>query len=435
MKNLLSLCFVLLLLFSTACKNDEPTMDPNAQCNEYIPVLMLHGFLAASDTYKNFNYWFEYNGYCENWLYTMDRNTLDQATDFTIELDSMVNVILTETGASKINLIGHSAGGGLGYDYLSTAAHANKVNQYVHLASFVNDAPAGPNAEIPTLNIWSESDLIVEGANIDGAENVMLTDADHYQVATNSDSFINVYSFFNDGKIPTVNIVNESAGFNVSGKAVTLGENTPIANATIEIYALDKETGFRNNNEPDIVIGSEANGTWGPINLLADTYYEFLVINNDNPLSRQVHYYIEPVEQSTPLLYLRTIPPLGSLAGLLLSALPTSDEQAVMAFFAASQAVVYGRDALTVNEENLATEAFTSLDQSTIAMFLYDNGNSQTDASSHGGLFDTSPFLNAVDVYFEPDENNYSTIEFNGRKLNIPHWPSESDGVSVAVFY
>ena len=53
-------------------------------------------------------------------------------------------------------------------------------------------------SDIPMLNLWSSADLAVPGGDVEGIDNVQLTEEDHYQIATSVDSFAAIYEFFYD---------------------------------------------------------------------------------------------------------------------------------------------------------------------------------------------------------------------------------------------
>jgi len=331
MKCLIFILIINLLLLSSCEKDISTSTIKTDQCNKnHLPVLMLHGFLAASDTYNNFYQLFSSNGYCNNALYVMDRNTLNLNADFNSVLDSMVNHILTNTNHNQINLIGHSAGGGLGYTYLNDSLSKNKVANYVHLASFPQSEPAG---KVATLNIWSMEDLIVKGDNIEGAENLILENADHYQVATSSKSFQTIFEFFNNDEKPQYTSVQKQQELKISGKVVTLGENVPVKNTTVNIYPLDENTGKRLDETPEHTLTTDEYGNWNVVNLKPNQPYEFFVRNPNNTEDRPMHYYRENFTRSTPLVYLRTIPPKGSLARIILGDLPAENEQAVTSHY------------------------------------------------------------------------------------------------------
>jgi hypothetical protein len=338
---------------------------------------------------------------------------------------------LASTSATQVELVGHSAGGGLGYDYLSDANRAAKVAHYVHLASNPQSGPAGPDGDVPTLNIYSPYDAIVTGGDIPGATNVVLEQKDHYQVATSEESFVEMFNFFRNEVPAHVQITTDDKR-TIGGKVLTLGENQALVGATVNIYKLNSTTGERLELQPELTFTTDMDGNWGSFDAEEGVHYEFEVISA-NPSDRKLHYYREPFLTSDRLIYLRTFPPASSLAGTLLASLPEDDDQAVVVSFTASQAVIYNRDEMMVDGVDLSTQEFSSESNSTIAYFLYDDGNGQTDESAVG-LFAFTPFLTGVDVFFPTAQPAPINLEFNGRELNVPSWPSESEGVTIAVF-
>lgn len=436
MKKLLLPLFIVSLLV-TACKKDECPEDmidndgTEAVCDTaYNPVVMCHGLLASGDTYAGQVKRFRQNNYCENSIYVFDWNTLGGGSS-ELELDAFIDDVLAATGATQVELVGHSAGGGLGYDYLSDPTRAAKVSHYVHIGSSPQAGPAGPNGEIPTLNIYSLYDAIVEGADIPGATNVVLDLKDHYEVATSEETFTEVFKFFR-GEAPATTQIMADDTRSIGGKVLTLGENEPLVDATVNVYELDAATGLRLQLQPVNSYMTDANGNWGSFEAKANTNYEFEVVSA-NASDRKLHYYREPFITSDALVYLRAFPPATSLAGTLLASLPEDDDQAVVIAFTASQAVINNRDEMMVEGVNLSTPDFASEDNSTIAYFLYDDGNGQTD-ESQVGLFGFTPFLTGVDVFFPTDQTQTVNLVFNGREINVPSWPSETEGVTIAVF-
>ncbi len=448
LKQLLLLVFILGLIASCGKDDDttpetctvvtpdpdpDPDPDPIAICNDTLnPIVMLHGALASGDTYATQAMRFTSNDYCEDRLFAFDWNTLGGSGNELL-LDAFIDDVLAQTNATQVDLVGHSAGGGLSYTYLSDETRAAKVAHYAHLGSGAQSGPAGPNGEVPTINIYSTDDLIVAGSDIAGAENVMQSGPDHYEIATNAPTFEAMYEFFNDRTPETSEIVEEET-VSISGKVVTLGENEALDMATIEIYEVDTATGFRINTMPDTVILSDADGHWGPWQVKKNTNYEFFVQTTD-PTDRIIHYYREAFTHSNPLVYLRMFPPAGSTAGLILSGIPEDDNQTAMAVFTASQATIYQRDALMVNGVDLATEELTAANKTTIAMFLYDdNGDGQTSLAIPFTFAFLNTFLTGADFFIPTVEPETVAIEFNNRELNVPNWKSGTDGVIVAVF-
>lgn len=395
---------------------------------------MLHGFLASGDTYANTTMRFTSNGYCEDRIFVYDWNSIGGGNNVNA-LDQFIDNVLSQTNADKVELAGHSAGSGYCYNYLSTAAHAAKVAHYVHLAGNPTAGPAGPSGEVPTLNIYSTDDMTVAGGNIPGATNLQLNGADHYQVATGTATFDAMYRFFNNDEAPaTTAITRQNWEITVSGKVLTLGENEPRPGATINVYPLDPLSGERlTDSNLNYTLTADPNGHWGPITLLRSIPYEFQTITNVAG-DRPVVYYREGFNHNNPLVYLRTLPPSSSIAGLLLNGLPSDDNQTVMAVFTASQATVSSRDTLIVDNNILSTPQFAPATETAIAFFLYDsNNNSQTDNSSIF-TFGLTPFLAGVDMFFHTEPRYAIHLEFNGRSMYVPSIKSQTDGIVVAVF-
>lgn len=399
--------------------------------NELTPVVMVHGFLASGDTYEKQAMRFTTNGYCRERIFAFDWNSLSN-DDKTPLLDQFIDDVLRETGAEQVDLLGHSAGGGLGYSYLSDSLRSQKVRRYVHLASGANSGPAGPAGEIPTLNIWSDGDEVVSSSDIPGAENLMLIGADHYEAATSEETFSAIYAFLNDGESPTTTEILPEMEIALSGKILTFAENNPTNGANLQIFEVNPATGERLSTAADAEFTADAAGNWGPFAAEAETTYEFFVSSSDTA-ERPVHYYREAFIRSNHLIYLRTVPPPTTFAGTLLNILPKEDEESVLAVFSASQAVIHQRDQLTVNNRQLATEALASADQTTIAFFIFDTGDNMTSEDAHP-LFLAFSFLNAVDIFIPSTPASAIELTFNGRNLVVRNWPSETGGVVVPVF-
>lgn len=431
--------FILLAVLSltfSACRKDD---DENGNgvtggetaCNKDLtPIVMVHGFLASGDTYANQVMRFSSNLYCENRMFAFDWNTLGQQ-DNESQLDAFIDDVLSQTGAEKVHLMGHSAGGGLSYDYLSDASRAAKVEKYVHIGSGAQPGPAGPNEDIPTLNIWSPDDLVVSSDDIPGAENVKLFGQDHYEVATSAEAFSAMYEFFN-GTSPQTTEIQSSSTVEICGRVLTLGENDPQQNAEVKVYEVKSNTGERVSDSPIATINTNDKGGWGPIAVKRDTNYEFEV---DTKVSgdRKVFYYREAFNRSNPLVYLRTFPPPGTLVSFLFNDLPDDANQSVLTVFAANQGVSAGRDVLEVDGHTLSTNDFCDPENNTIALFMYDGNDNQTTDLTPQGLFGQFPFLSSADVYFNATAPNTISCKLNNKSLNVQNKPS-SEGVIIAVF-
>lgn len=413
----------------------EYTPPPESCDTPHRPLVFVHGFLAAGDTYINTIQRFASNGYCLSRMFVFDWNTLNQDPAVPVaQLDAFIDGVLTATAASQVDLAGHSAGGGVGYNYLEDADRAAKVAHYIHIGSFANDAPAGPSGDVPTLNLWSEADLIItEKGDIPGATNVSFTELDHYQVATEPEVFEAIFEFVTDGDTPTTTEIVAEETLVIRGRTMTLGENSPSEGAWVEVYALDPATGERVRPEtPDAFFIADAQGRFGPFPAEANTYYEMRA----TPQSRNattVAYFREPFTRSNPVVYLRTLPDPSSLVGILLGGVPRRASGSTFVVFNGSQGMNVGRDSLVVDGSELINETFGAPENNLIALFLYDaNNNAETDLTPVA-LFDGFPFLKGADLAVAPEPRRSVTFTFNGRDLVAPNYAGD-EAVIIPVF-
>lgn len=428
---------LLTLAILASCRKDPPVLDnpygkPQLRCDTLYPVVFVHGFLASGDTWAEQVMRFQKNDYCDTLLYVFDWNTLGGGNSADL-LDQFVDAVRQRTGKSKVHLVGHSAGGGLCYSYCEDPARAAKVASYVHIGSSAQSSPAGSSDEVRTLCISSPEDAVTGATTITGAVNVTLPGQDHLQVATSVESFMHMYEFFTFRK-PDYPLVNQgSQPVKVGGRVVTLGENTPKAGATVHIYEVIRESGFRKRPDPDFALTTDAQGYFGPVVLKPGQPYEFVVWGS--PGERPIHYFREGFRRDNPCVYLRTLPPPTSLAGLLLAGLPSSPQQSVLAVFTSNQAVISGRDTLAVQGTTFSTPDYTPASQTVIALFLFDSNNNQSSDFFVPLPFNLlNQFMSARDYYLPTQPPASIPLFFNGRWLMIPNYPSDTEGILVAVF-
>jgi len=434
-----------------ACGDDgtaKPKPEPVKECDPSLrPVVMVHGFLAAGDTWASFARRSEANGYCADHIYALDWNTLTGRDVAKALLTDLIDHALEVTGSDQVDLIAHSAGGGLSYEYLADPVYAAKVRTYVHIASNPEalegapSAPAGPaDAPIPTLNLTSSGDKIIAASDIPGAINLKLTTEDHYQCATSAKAFDDVYTFLTNGKHPTTTELAQAHPYDatlprvVSGKALTIGENTPVAGWTVTAFAVDGATGARKDETPEGTFPVATDGSWGPFDALPQTFYEF-ALTGPEATDRPVHYYREPFVASNRFVRLRALPPPGTLVGALFSQIPYGTEHSVLIAFAESQAIVSGRDTLVIDGETLSTAAIAPAARTLIALFLFDKDTDQASGDEVEAFKNITPvFLAALDRFIAAEDGESVTLTLNGRKLVVPAWPSSPDGAIVATF-
>ena len=146
---------------------------------------------------------------------------------------------------------------------------------------------------------------------------------------------------------------------------------------------------------------------------------------------KTLFYFTEPSSTDNLNVYLRCLPDEG-MAAKMLQSIPNDDHQSVIAIFSANKAIITGRDSLAIDSIPLSTIALMPASSTTIAAFLFDDGDGLSSNHSMKN-FGAGVFMNGIDILIPANKNQYSTIYFNGRKMAIPKRPS-SEGVMIAVF-
>ena len=151
------LFFFLLSSVIISCKKETTTSD------NYVPIVFVHGLFGSGDSYTKMIQYFLANGYPASKLYTYDWNTLDEqnAPKNINPLNDFIQEVKIKTGYDKINLVGHSLGGTLTFNYCSNATFAKNINRLGWFAPYLPDRTKIPDATIPTLNIRSNTDYVV----------------------------------------------------------------------------------------------------------------------------------------------------------------------------------------------------------------------------------------------------------------------------------
>lgn len=408
-----------------------------AQCDiPKHPIIFIHGFLASGDTYAKQVQRFIERGYCEDRLFMFDWNSVSgngKKTDSL--LDAFITMVLKKTGARQVDLVGHSAGGGLGRGYLLDSLHASRVAHYIHLGSRKWFTEYSWFKNNKCLNIYSAGDKVAGSAGgvVEGATNLDLKDKDHYEVATSEETFNAIYHFINDdGKYPVIPTRLPNTPIFLGGKAVMLGDNTPLVNATVTVYQLDAKNGTRKKSLPVSTFKTDSSGNWGTFIASVDpeTSYEMNLSPADTS-QRRISYFFEPFLQSNKHIYLRGFPK-GNMIASMLGSLPAKEDQSVIVVYSSNHAMIQGRDTVAVNDVPVTSPELTPASRTIISSFLFDDG----DGISSGKAirqFSLAPFLGGVDLSLPVNNKNGNRVYFNGRILVLPAIPSK-DRILLAVF-
>ena len=132
------------------------------------PVVFVHGFAGSGSQFEAQAMRFASNGYPVDYIAVHEYDSLfatETQEQVLARLDALIDDIKARTGATQIDLLGHSLGTGLMQAYLnSDPARAANVAHYVNLDGATAAAPPGG---VPTLAVWGQGDpnREITGAN------------------------------------------------------------------------------------------------------------------------------------------------------------------------------------------------------------------------------------------------------------------------------
>jgi len=395
-------------------------------CTEnHRPLVLVHGFLGSGDNFGPMVQHLVAQGYCASRCFVYDWNSVAR-TPQQESLDQFIDSVRQLTGSAQVDLAGHSAGGGVGYSYLSDSTRANKVAHYIHIGSGAQKQAAAP--QVPMLNIFSMGDKVVKGGLISGAENIVFSRYDHFEVITADSTAQAVYTFIT-GKNPVEKPLSRSKemvkSFSVSGKVVSMGENKVQQNAQLTFW---QGKNVLNAQKPEFETLTDANGRFTLKNL--SSHKAPYLIEVKPASGKWVNYFFPALTPGDSLVYLRTFPSTG-MVSLLMATLPADSAQSVLVIFSRQKAIIAGRDSLVVNDLTLSTPAWADAAKTAIAWFLFDgNKNGQTEATLLP-QFGSVPFMRGLDVALKSGQKS-ATVFFNGVYHKVPLVPA-SQGITLVV--
>jgi hypothetical protein len=398
------------------------------------PMIFVHGYTGSAQQFEWQAMRFASNGYPKEYLNAFEYDSPNYAANapaVLAALDARIEAILQETGADKVELLGHSLGTYVSQSYLSDPTHAAKVAHYVNLdGRAATSLPGG----VPTLALWAEF-RFVPGSPIPtivGAENYVIPKAPHNETCTSPVSFAYMYKFFTGYDPVSTSVLPEPKGhIRLAGRAVLYPQNIGVDGATLEIYELNGDTGARKYKKPEATYFIDETGNWGPFNPKAGAYYEFNIARPEG----NHHFYLEPRVRSDYFIRLNTSLP-GTGLGTLMDRNPDQTNLIITKNreWLGDQSDGFN-DILAINGINIvnAVNAFQS--HMLVAYFVYDFGsdhitNLNTPFSDFPPLL-TSTFLSPVDLYLfgvTPPDATISIVETprgncgTMHGINVPNW-------------
>ncbi|MGA2284949.1 MAG: alpha/beta hydrolase [Dehalococcoidia bacterium] len=409
------------------------------------PMIFVHGGSGSGAQWESQSQRFESNGYPANYVNVLE---YDSASLFNLithqvntplllqiwgNLDQLIDSTLAQTGATQVDLLGHSLGTLVLQGYLtSSPTRAAKVGHYVNIDG--QGAPAPPGG-VPTLALVAGLGL---GSPITGATNVTIPNQTHVECATSPESFAVIYKFFTGKDPATSEIIPEFPLFiKLSGRAVFFPSNAGVPDGTVQVWPVDGKTGMRLTKKPVATFPLSGDGSWGPVYAIGGLHYEFAVVRAGQFTH---HFYYEPFLRDDHLIRLQTEPPNTGL-GLITDMSPNQTDLIIIRYKELWGDQGANNDVLTVDGSNVISPATHPLARFINGTFVFDKGS---DKVSHLGVvvppFNLITFLTAVDLYIAaatPPNATVSSVltprDAGGKTdvINVPNWASTTDRVTL----
>ena len=411
------------------------------------PIVFVHGTVANGDSFSHPAQLLASNGYCADRIRAVEYNSLVAAAcpkdkpdcAFMLDgaatykrakaaIDEAIQQLRDETGADKVDLLGHSQGAGHGAVY--TRENPDKVAHYIHLAGGQLESDPG---DVPTLCLSSTGDM---PRNCKTTKNVIFDDdtLDHAAVSSSSEAFVEIYKFLNDDKEPDHTSVQCGDPIVLEGRAPTFGDNTFLPGSKIEVYVVNENVFAR--GAPARVFNIGDDGKFGPWEAKPDVAYEFKLIAPAGDKRKPRHAYVKPFVRSDRLLRFsfESTDPVASATGKKVN---YDNSHSVIVARRRQKAFLFGRDSLTIDGFEAINEGNAKQRSVVCALYLYDAATGDApgpgDGTSSGESIISGTFLNSADVFIPTDETRYVEVKFGDTVLHVQNWGSATQGMSIVL--
>src|SRR3954463_7382007 len=120
------------------------------------PILFVHGIEGSGSQFESQKMRFMSNGYPEAWVDELDYDStraVGDKSEVDAQIDAKIAALKQKTGKSKVDVIAHSLGKYVMYDYFSNGSMtAERKATVVH---YVNVEGKQSNQSVPTLAVWA----------------------------------------------------------------------------------------------------------------------------------------------------------------------------------------------------------------------------------------------------------------------------------------
>jgi hypothetical protein len=401
------------------------------------PVLFVHGFESAGSNFASQAMRFESNGYPHAWVEELDYNSTAATANMSEvekQIEAAIAALKQRTGATQVDLVGHSEGTSVVYHYLAESEKAAEHRATV--AAYANLDGQEKNPGVRTLAVWAgrcgDATCSKPERHMEGAENVTIPNSTHVQTSTSPATFQAMFKFFR-GSLPGHDIVAQRL-IALQGKALEFPQNTGLIGDTVEIWPVNSN-GERSAKSPiasiAITDGSEAGGGWGPVAANAGQRYEFALVGP----GKTIHVYFEPFVRSDYAIRLLGSVPISTEAGKF-----PGRTGAVQIRYKELWGNEPGQnDQLLINGLELCTAKLCPWEKEVNAYFAFDWEGKEESTLNEEPALSKLPFIQAAQVYVRghtpPDEIVHYQVSSRGggglRTLNVPNWEGTTNQVEI----
>jgi pimeloyl-ACP methyl ester carboxylesterase len=332
-------------------------------------------------------------------------------------LTEVVDETLAEFDVEQVYLIGHSRGTAVGNLFLSDPAQAAKVAKYVA----IDGRPCPEPQPVPCI----------------APNQAQFPGQTHVEVATSKESFAAQYGFLVGEAPEVVDIVPQREPVEISGRAVNFPANTG-REATLDIWAIDTETGARTGDEPRASVELGPDGEFGPIELENGAHYEYALSADSSPVVH--HLYLQPYVRSSAFVRLLSSEPDGTIR----QNTNVGDEHTALVISRMREWHSEGdADVLELSvDDGEPVDVITDfVGNGAIGPHVHDDVATPGETTlAKLPFFGEQPFQSGIDVFLpaSPDADGTLTARNLPRgdaarpqTLNVPNWPSSGHTVSL----
>ena len=120
------------------------------------PVLFVHGIEGSGSQFESQKMRFMSNGYPQAWVDELDYDStraVGDKSEVHAQIDAKIAALKQKTGRSKVDVIAHSLGTSVMYDYLTNGPMA--AQRRANVAHYINVDGQSENPGVPTLAVWA----------------------------------------------------------------------------------------------------------------------------------------------------------------------------------------------------------------------------------------------------------------------------------------